>query len=214
MRYKATIEYDGTDLHGWQIQPGLRTAQSELEAALQRLTGSHVRIAAAGRTDAGVHASGQVIAFALDKEWPPQTLQRALNAVAPEDIAVRSVECAGDQFDPRRHASSRAYVYRIWNARTRSPFWRRYAWQVYRRLDVAAMQRAAAALCGTHDFTSFRAAGCDAEHAVRQIIRSQVEQQDELITYEIVATAFLRHMVRNVVGTLVEVGWGTRPADS
>jgi tRNA pseudouridine38-40 synthase len=213
MRYRLVVEYDGTDFHGWQLQPGARTVQGELEAAVERVFGAAVRVTAAGRTDAGVHAAGQVVAFSIDREMEPRVLRRALNANTGVDLAVREVEHVADDFDPRRHAASRRYVYRIWNRSELSPFWRRYAWFVPRRLDVAAMQRAAIQLEGAHDFTSFQGAGCDAEHARRRVQRSTLTAEGALVTYEIEATAFLRHMVRNIVGTLVEVGLGQREAD-
>ena len=213
MRYRLVVEYDGTDFHGWQLQPGARTVQGELEAAVERVFGAAVRVTAAGRTDAGVHAAGQVVAFSSDREMEPRVLRRALNANTGVDLAVREVEQVGDDFDPRRHAASRRYVYRIWNRNEPSPFWRRYAWFVPRRLDVAAMQRAAVQLEGDHDFTSFQGAGCDAEHARRRVYRSTLTAEGALVAYEIEATAFLRHMVRNIIGTLVEIGLGQREAD-
>lgn len=214
MRYKLTIAYDGTAYHGWQLQPGRRTVQGVLEEAILRLTGEERRVAASGRTDAGVHAEGQVVAFDLERAWEARRLQLALNAVTAGDLAVKSVEAVADEFDPRRWASRRRYVYTIWNTSWDSPFHRRYAWRVGVSLDVGEMQRAASCLLGEHDFTSFRAAGCDAESPVRRIFRSDLRQDGERIEYTIEATAFLRHMVRNVVGTLVEVGRGKRKADS
>jgi len=212
MRYKLIIEYDGSDYHGWQVQPDGRTVQAALEAAIERMLGEPTRVAAAGRTDAGVHARGQVVSFTLQRAVSPQALLRGLNALTPRDLAVKVVEEVGDHFDPRRAARSRIYTYCIWNARWISPFWRRYAWYVSRPLDVESMRAAAAAFVGEHDFSSFQAAGCDAEHAVRRVLRSDLERHDERITYTIEATAYLRHMVRNIVGTLVEVGSGARAA--
>jgi tRNA pseudouridine38-40 synthase len=213
MRFKLVVEYDGTEYCGWQIQPNGPTIQSVLEDAIRRLAGEEIRVAAAGRTDAGVHASGQVVSFAMQRPWQPERLLGALNGLTPRDITVRSVEAVGDDFDPRRHARRRAYVYRIWNARFSSPFWRRWAWHVPRRLDVGSMRQAAAVLVGEHDFRSFQAAGCDADKPVRRVFESDLEQQGELLLYRIEATAFLRHMVRNLVGTLVEIGPGDRAAD-
>ena len=212
MRFKLTIEYDGSDYHGWQIQPNGRTIQQTLEEAVTRFTGEHVRVAAAGRTDAGVHAAGQVISFVLQAPRAPDVVQRALNALTPRDISVTSVEEVGDDFDPRRAARRRMYVYRIWNARVPSPFWRRYAWHVLQPLDCDAMGTAAAALMGDHDFSVFQAAGCDADNPVRRVLRSELARRGQLISYTIEATAFLRHMVRNIIGTLVEVGGGERSA--
>lgn len=213
MQYRFILEYDGTDYHGWQIQPGARTVQATLERALAQLIGEPVRVAAAGRTDAGVHASGQVASFRTESQLPPETIARALNALTPDDLSIRDVLIVDDSFDVRRSARRRTYVYRIWTRRVASPFWRRYAWHLTRPLDVAAMSAAAAALLGEHDFTSFRAAGCDAAHPVRRVMRSEVTVAGDLISYTIEANAFLRHMVRNIVGTLVEVGSGRRDAD-
>src|SRR6185295_19277820 len=153
-----------------------------------------VRVAAAGRTDAGVHAAGQVVSFAVQASRAPEVVQRALNALTPHDISITSVEEVADDFDPRRAARRRLYVYRIWNAPWPSPFWRRYAWHVRQPLDVAAMSAAAAALLGEHDFSAFQAAGCDADNPVRRMLRSEMERRGPLISYTIEATAFLRHM--------------------
>ena len=210
MRYKLTIEYDGTDYHGWQLQPNAPTIQGVLETAVQQFSGETVRVVAAGRTDAGVHASGQVVSFALQRVKGLDAVLGGLNALTPRDISITDAEVVADRFDPRRAARSRVYVYRIWNTRWPSPFWRRYTWHVSRSLDVAAMRDAAAVLIGEHDFSTFRAAGCDAEHPVRRVLRSELETTAPLLTYTIEATAFLRHMVRNIIGTLLEVGSGDR----
>jgi len=214
VRYKLTIAYDGTAFHGWQLQPQRRTVQAVLEAGVARLTGETPRVNASGRTDAGVHADGQVVAFDLARPWEPRKLHLGLNAVTAGDVSVKSVEIVADGFDPRRWATSRRYVYRIWNATWDSPFLRRYAWRLSHELDVEAMHAAALHLIGEHDFTSFRASQCDAETPVRRIYRSEIARSGsgELIEYTVEATAFLRHMVRNVVGTLVEVGRGARAA--
>jgi len=213
MHYRLIVEYDGTEFHGWQLQPDRRTVQGTLETALARLLGQPIRVAAAGRTDAGVHAAGQVVCFHSARQLPLATLRRALNALTPDDLTVCAADTVPDDFDARRAARSRRYVYRIWNRPEPSPFWRRYAWHVPRALDRAAMQSAADALVGEHDFSSFRATGCAAAHPVRRVLRSALERRGALLAYEIEATAFLRHMVRNIVGTLVEVGQGRRSAD-
>jgi tRNA pseudouridine38-40 synthase len=212
MRYKLIIEYDGTDYHGWQVQPNGRTVQAVLQDALSQMTGESAAVVAAGRTDAGAHASGQVVSFALQRAVSVETLQRALNALTPPDVCVTATEAVADDFHPRRAAWSRIYAYRIWNARWMSPFWRRYAWHVPRPLDLDSMRSAAAHLIGEHDFTSFQAAGCEAKRSIRQVLRSDLVHSDHLITYTIEASGFLRHMVRNIVGTLVEVGLGERGA--
>ncbi|MFN8640774.1 MAG: tRNA pseudouridine(38-40) synthase TruA [Candidatus Binatia bacterium] len=213
MQYRLVVEYDGTDFHGWQLQPSARTVQGELEAAVARLFGTPLRVTAAGRTDAGVHAAGQVVCFPAARALQPEVVCRALNAMTGDDLAVRAVDCVDDAFDPRRHAASRRYRYRIWNHGEPSPFWRRYTWFVPRALDVAAMRQAAAQLVGELDFSSFRGSGCDAAHPRRRVLRSDLRVEGAMLVYEIEATAFLRHMVRNIIGTLAEIGLGQRPAD-
>lgn len=212
MQFRLVIEYDGTDFSGWQIQPNERTVQATLEAALATLFGRTIRVVVAGRTDAGVHAAAQVVCFHAEKEIKPATVLRALNALTPRDLAISAADVVPDSFDPRRSAKGRVYVYRIWNRSVPSPLWRRYAWNVSRPLDAEAMAEAAAHLIGEHDFRTFRAAGCDAPTTVRRVVASTVEIDGPLLTYRVEATAFLRHMVRNIVGTLVEVGHGQRSA--
>ena len=215
MQLRLVVEYEGTRFLGWQLQPGGPTVQGELERAFSVVLRAPVRIRGAGRTDAGVHARGQVAAVAVSQpDVDLRRLLRSVNALLPDDIAVRDVELADDAFDPRRHARSRVYEYRILNAPAPSPFWRRWSWQVGRPLDVAAMDAAAQHLVGEHDLAAFRAA--DAHEAprttVRRVFESRVRLEAPLLVYRIEATAFLKHMVRNVVGTLVEVGLGERPA--
>jgi tRNA pseudouridine38-40 synthase len=214
MQFRLLVEYDGGGFAGWQIQPDERTVQGEIEIALATLLGHEARARAAGRTDSGVHACGQVVCFRTHREISPEVVCRALNALLGGDVAVRSVEVVGDDFDPRRSALSRSYEYRIWNRRVRSPFWRNHAWHVVQPLDDAAMQRAAAHLIGEHDFTSLRAAGCDAGNPVRRVTTSDLAASPAgMLVYRVTATAFLRHMVRNIVGTLVEIGRSRRSAD-
>ncbi len=212
MRFKLLIEYDGTEYHGWQVQPNGRTVQGELEDAVHRLCGESPRFVAAGRTDAGVHACGQVVSVVLQRAFAPERLMGALNGLTPRDITIKAVEIVADDFHPRRAARSRIYMYRIWNARWASPFWQRYAWHVAPSLDSEAMCCAAAHLVGEHDFSSFQAAGCAAKQPVRRVLRSDLHTADHVLTFTMEATGFLRHMVRNVMGTLVQVGLGERPA--
>lgn len=214
MRLRAILEYDGTDFQGWQVQAQGTTIQGALEKALGTILGHTVRVDAAGRTDAGVHARGQVIAFDTIRPVDVRKVQKSLNALAGPSISVTELRDAKADFDPRREALRRAYEYRIHNAPFASPFTRRFAWHVHEPLDVPAMAKAAAVLVGEHDFSAFQAADCDAEHAVRMIHLSQVETIGSEVVYRVRATAFLRHMVRAIVGTLVEVGRGERtPAD-
>jgi len=213
MRFKLVIAYDGTDYHGWQIQPNGRSVQAALQEAIAKMTGESTPVVAAGRTDAGVHAGAQVISFVLRPTVSAEALVRGLNALTPPDIAIQCAESVADDFHPRRAATSRVYEYRIWNAPWRSPFWRRYAWHVRAPLHDEHMQMAAAALIGEHDFRSFQAAGCQAKQPVRRVLRSELERRDLLLTYTIEANGFLRHMVRNIIGTLVEIGCGARPPD-
>jgi tRNA pseudouridine38-40 synthase len=207
---KLTIEYDGTNYYGWQVQAKGETVQAVLERALSTFFGKPIRLTGSGRTDAGVHALGQVANFFCDQEPDPHRLQRGLNALTPDDITIKAVQIVPDSFDARRDGRSRVYEYRILNRPSPSPFYLKYAWHVHDALAVKAMQEAIRCLEGEHDFSSYRAAGCDAAHAVRTVYRVSLDERDELLVFTIEATAFLRHMVRNIVGTLVEVGRGVR----
>lgn len=213
-QYRLLLEYDGTDYHGWQLQPDARTLQGVLETALATVLRHPVRIAASGRTDAGVHAMGQVVSFRSEHLVEPRDLRRSLNALTPPDMAIRDVALVADGFDPRRHATARVYEYRIWNQAWRSAFWHRFTWHVPRALDLRAMRFAAAALAGRHDFSAFQASDCDSESPVRDVTHSGFTEAEGLCVYRIEANAFLKHMVRAIVGTLVEVGTGQRPAGS
>lgn len=214
MRIRMTVEYDGTDFAGWQRQPDRPTVQGTLERALQTVLRHPVHLAAAGRTDAGVHARGQVAAFSTTAEPDLDALERSLNALAGPAIAVSALAVVAHDFDPRREARGRVYEYRITNRRWPSPFSRRFAWHVREPLDLAAVASAAAHVVGEHDFSAFRAADCDADNPVRRVTQSELMLAAEHVVYRIAGTAFVRHMVRNLVGTLVEVGRGDRsPAD-
>ena len=214
MNIKLTIEYDGTNYCGWQIQSNGESIQAALERAIAIFLGKPTRLTGSGRTDAGVHALGQVANFFAEKEIDPHRVRRALNALTPDDIAIKSVEIVADEFDARRDGRSRVYEYHIFNRPTASPFHLNRAWHLHEELDLAATRAAMECLLGEHDFSSFRAAGCEAAHPIRTIYRSSMEQRGELVVYTVEATAFLRHMVRNIVGTLVEVGRGLRPVNS
>lgn len=214
MNIKLTIEYDGTNYCGWQMQPNGPTIQSVLEEAVSTFFRAPIRVTGSGRTDAGVHALGQVVNFFCEREPDLYRLQRGLNALTPEDISIKDVQIMSDSFDARRDGRSRTYEYRILNRPSPSPFDLKYAWHVHDPLDTGQMCNAIRCLEGEHDFSSFRAAGCDAPHPVRTVYRTSLDQSGDLRVFTIEATAFLRHMVRNIVGTLVEVGRGLRTAES
>jgi len=205
-RVKLTLEYDGTSFNGWQFQPDRPTIQGTVEGALATVLREEVRLHAAGRTDAGVHARGQVAAFDAHELPPLHALCPGINALAGPDIAAIDAEIVPGDFCPRRSARSRCYAYRIMNRRAASPLWKRQAWHIVQALDVDAMNAAAALLVGEHDFSSFRDAACDAKHPVRRVLRSEIVRDGDLLVYSVEATAFLRHMVRTIVGTLVIVG--------
>lgn len=210
MNIKLTIEYDGTDYCGWQAQRNGKAIQDVLEQAIEKILGLKTRLTASGRTDAGVHALGHVANFLYDGQVDLWRLQRGLNAVTPDDVAIRRVEAVADGFDSRRDGRARVYQYRIWNDPWPSAVHRRYAWHIHDALDLAAMQEAIRCLEGEHDFASFQAASCDAAHSVRNIFCNSLSREGGLVIYDVEATAFLRHMVRSIVGTLVEVGRGER----
>jgi tRNA pseudouridine38-40 synthase len=207
-QYRLLLEYDGTEYHGWQLQPNARTLQQVLETALATVLRHPARLHAAGRTDAGVHALGQVATFRSDRVLEPRELRKSLNALTPPDIAVREVAAVSETFDARRDATARIYEYRIWSQPWRSAFWHRFTWHVPRSLDVRAMRIAAAALAGEHDFSAFRASDCESKSRIRRVTHSGLTEAESLCTYRIQANAFLKHMVRAIVGTLVAVGSG------
>ncbi|MDE0028409.1 MAG: tRNA pseudouridine(38-40) synthase TruA [Deltaproteobacteria bacterium] len=212
MNVRLTLEYDGTRYRGWQLQPEGPTVQGALEEALAVLLKEPVRIHGSGRTDAGVHALGQVANFSCPDDRDLGRLRRSLNALTPDDITVKAVEEESPSFEARRDARRRVYEYRLWNHPWRSVFHDRYAWHVMRPLDVDAMRAALPALEGEHDFSSFRAAGCGAATPVRRVYHNALFPWEDHWVYRIEATGYLRHMVRNIVGTLVEVGLGERAA--
>jgi tRNA pseudouridine38-40 synthase len=214
MNIKLTVEYDGTNYLGWQMQPNGPTIQSVLEQAVSTFLGVPTRVTGSGRTDAGVHALGQVVNFFCDQEPDLYRLRRGLNALTADDISIKDVEIVAESFDARRNGRSRTYEYRILNRPSPSPFYFNYAWHLHDSLDVRRMRKAIVCLEGEHDFSSFRASGCDAPHPTRTVYRTSLDQVGELLVFTIEATAFLRHMARNIVGTLVEVGRGLRTAQS
>jgi len=207
LRYRATVEYDGTDFAGFQLQPNARTVQGELEAALARLSGGErIVVDGAGRTDAGVHATGQVIAFTYLGRLPVTELGRAIGALLPPDVAIRDVRATPARFHPRYAARYREYRYTVWNG-PRSPLRERHAFGVRVPLDVAAMERAGQAFVGRHDFRAFGAVVGD-RTPVRTVHAVRVRRQGALVTIDVRADAFLRGMVRRMVALLIEVGLG------
>ena len=205
--FALVLEYDGTDFYGSQAQPQGRTVQSVLEQALFQITQQRLRLVLAGRTDAGVHALGQVASFTLETRLAPAELQRALNAVLPYDLAVLRCGEVPSGFSARYSARSREYVYEIVNRPSRSPLARRGAYRVWQPLDAAAMDAGCRELPGRHDFASFCGAG-RRERTVRTLHRAACLRAGERVRVELVADAFLPHMVRNIVGTLIWLGTG------
>jgi len=204
-RYRARVEYDGTDFAGFQVQPGRRTVQGILEAALARLSdGAERRVNGAGRTDAGVHATGQVVAFTYEGRLSADGLGRALDALLPHDISIRDVVVAPSGFDPRYAARYREYRYTVWNG-PRSPLRERTALGVRVPLDTVAMSRAGSVLEGRHDFSAFGAAD---RSTVRTVHSVRVRKDGRTVTIDVRADAFLRGMVRRIVAVLIEVGLG------
>jgi tRNA pseudouridine38-40 synthase len=228
--FKLTLAYDGTDFHGWQRQPELRTVQGELERAWAEITGETVRTIGASRTDAGVHAAGQVASVESETRLSPESLQSGLNAKLPYDAVVRSVEVAPTDFHATHSARRKRYRYSFYNDRRRPVFARRDSWHVPTPLDVAAMHRAAQSLVGTLDFASFQSAGSERKSTVRTIFSAEVGHRAEqgrggrapglndneigaLIDLEVEGSGFLYNMVRSIAGSLVEVGSGRRDRD-
>jgi len=213
-RFKLILEYEGTAYHGWQVQPGLPTIQGVLQEILFRIAGAPVQVTGAGRTDAGVHALGQVASFSADLRLDPPTLRRALNASLPRDIVVCQAEEAPLDFDARRSARCKTYRYTILRRDYPSAWMGRHTLYVSGPLDADAMAEAARAVVGTHDFSAFRAATCAAKSPVRSVMDASWRVAGDLYQFEITANAFLQHMVRILVGTFLDVGRGKRaPTD-
>ena len=205
MRYRATVEYDGTDFAGFQVNPGKRTVQGVLEDAVQRLgDGVAQRVDGAGRTDAGVHATGQVIAFSYGGRLTATELGAALEALLPRDVAIRDLRRTTSTFQPRYAARYREYRYTVWNG-PRSPIRERTALGVRVPLDTAAMERAGSAFIGRHDFSAF---GATDRSPVRTVMAVRVRREGRLVTIDVRADSFLRGMVRRMVALLIEVGLG------
>lgn len=229
--WKLSLSYDGTCFHGWQIQPGLATIQGTLAEAIRHVVGEAVLPQGSGRTDAGVHALGQVASFGLECSIPPANLLRALNRSLPSSIRIQRAEHVSEEFHARHSARRKTYEYRIFPGLNQkgeegnicSPFLSPYVWDCPMRLDIRRMHEAAQLVTGTHDFTSFMATEPDRSHRegdepapipVRTIYRSCWQERDGLLVYRVTGSGFLHHMVRNLTGTFVEVGSGRRSPES
>jgi tRNA pseudouridine38-40 synthase len=211
--FKITLAYDGTDYIGWQRQATGTSIQGLLEDALCAFGDGDIAVSGAGRTDAGVHALAQVASCALVRAIAPDTLVRALNAKLPDAVRVMAAEEVPASFHARFDARGKTYRYRIWTGDVLPPFERRYAWHVPGGLDVDAMQQAAALIAGRHDFAAFQSAGSDVATTTRHVSASTLIADGALLVYETIADGFLRHMVRAIAGSLVEVGRGQHAPD-
>jgi tRNA pseudouridine38-40 synthase len=217
--WKLVLAYDGTDFHGWQVQPGLTTIQGELAAAIERICGERTLPQGSGRTDAGVHALAQVASVALESPIPPANLQRALNRTLPPAIRVIQAEHAHEDFHARHSAFAKQYEYRIYRGEICPPHLARYVYAMPQPLDLDAMQQAATLVLGTHDFSSFAASDPDRATRmasdpdldnIRTLTRSGWHDQPDMLIYTVRGNGFLHHMVRNLVGTFLEVGRARR----
>jgi tRNA pseudouridine38-40 synthase len=204
--FKIIIEYDGASYHGWQRQKNANTVQAEIEAAIKKITKKQVSIIGSGRTDAGVHAFGQVANFLCATKLSCHVLKKALNSVLPKDIVIKECKKAADDFHARFCAKSKIYNYCILNSETKSAIFRNNCWSIKKKLNLDNMKKAASLLIGTHDFKAFEGAGSSVKTSVRTVLRLEIIKQSDYIIFEFKASGFLRHMVRNIVGTLVDVG--------
>lgn len=209
-RVVLILEYNGANYHGSQYQSNAPTVQGEIEKALQKLTGEKIRVKMASRTDAGVHATGQVVSLHTESALPLNAFINGLNHYLPGDIAVKGASRAEDSFEVRRQAIRRTYKYYILNSATRSPIRQGFAWRVTGKLDIEAMRQACRALVGRHDFASFVASASTAwsKRTVRDVYKAEITQDGDMVVLEMVANSFLPHQVRNTVGSLIEVGRG------
>ena len=216
MRFRLKVAYHGGAFHGWQIQsPGIRTVEGELTRAVEEITGVPTKVWGASRTDAGVHARGQVAAFDYEGPHPAESFFKGLNHLTPDDLQVVSVEEVAADFHPRHSARGKIYLYEIWTGFDTSPFLIDRTMRVRQALDVDAMNAAGEHLVGTHDFKSFQAAGCDAKTTVRRLWEVSARRTGpRTIQVRVTGSAFLKYMVRNIVGTLIDVGRGKRSPES
>lgn len=213
-KIKLTLQYDGTDFGGWQLQPNARTVQAEVEQGLAELLDEAVRLHSSGRTDAGVHARAMIAHFETDRELPLTAYREGLNRLLPSDVAITAAEEVNDAFHARFSAIGKWYRYSILRSPVHQPLYDRYALQLRAALDLPAMRRAAALLLGEHDFAAFRSSSCEAATSVRRIDAVELVEQEALLHIDIRGSGFLKNMVRVIVGTLLEVGQGKRPVES
>src|SRR5712692_1579315 len=211
---KLIIAYDGTRYSGWQVQPQRPTIQGTIVAAIEKITGQSVQLNASGRTDAGTHALGQVANFHSERAPEPGALQRALNNLLPPDIRIRQLSLADERFHARRDARAKRYRYQIYTGPVLSPFQYRYFYHYTYPLQIEPMIAGATALLGEHDFISFAAADSEVKTTIRTLYRSEFRRVGECLYYRVEGSGFLQHMVRNVIGTLLEVGRGKRTPES
>ncbi len=212
--FKITVEYDGASYHGWQRQKNDRTIQEEIEKALFTMTGKKIALTASGRTDAGVHALGQVANFNCDTDLSSQAFQNGLNSLTRNDIVIISCDIVDENFHSRFDAKSKTYNYRILNRNLPVAINRQYAWFIKKKLDLDAMQLSVRHIIGAHDFKAFEGTGSPRSHTTRRVFKAEIaEQGNGLIVIEIKADGFLRFMVRNIIGTLVDVGLGKITSD-
>jgi tRNA pseudouridine38-40 synthase len=205
VRLKLTIEYDGTPFNGWAAQPDLPTVESALRAALEATFASYSSLAVAGRTDTGVHALGQVVSVDVEGGSPPEFAAMALNPALPDEISVVDAEAVADDFHARHSARARSYRYRIFRRRTPSPFERRRSWWLPRPVDLEKLDRSARLLIGEHDFRAFTPTETQHEVFVRNVLAAEWHARNDHLEFEITADSYLRHMVRTLVGTMIEV---------
>ncbi len=213
--FKITIEYDGSRYHGWQRQKTDRSVQEEIEKAIAKMTSSRVTLIGSGRTDAGVHAVGQVANFKCDTRLEPEAFFNGLNSLLPEDIIIKDCEAVATAFHARYDARSKIYQYKILNQSVPAAIGRQYGWFIRKALDRQAMRTAMAHIIGRHDFQAFEGTGSPRQDTTREVFAAElIEQPGSILIFQIKADGFLRYMMRNLVGTLVEVGLGKiTPAD-
>ncbi len=205
--FKLTIEYDGGSYHGWQRQKNRKTIQGEIEKAIMTMTGENVTLTGSGRTDAGVHAFGQIANFYHDTKISPEAFQRGLNSLIPKDIIIKKCSTVDEKFHARYDVKAKTYQYRILNRATPTAICRQYAWFIRKKLDLDAMKSAIINIIGTHDFKAFEGAGSPRSSTIRHVSNATFKKIDrDYLVFEIEADGFLRFMVRNIVGTLVDVG--------